>query len=144
MMAVMPDSGSSYGGRRDFRDVGGTSGGLGEFVVGLIMAVAGGYLLTNQVEVRTSYWRFGGLANSFGLTLVPLLIGVGMLFWNGKSKLGWLLTVGGAVIILAGILMNMDIYFRPTSLFNTLLMLVLLAGGLGLVFRSLRPHNGRR
>ena len=27
--------------------------------------------------------------------------------------------------------MNMDIYFRQTSLFNTLVMLVLLAGGLG-------------
>jgi len=34
--------------------------------------------------------------------------------------------------------MNMDIYFRQTSLFNTLVMLVLLAGGLGLVARSLR------
>lgn len=137
----MSESGSSFGGRRDLRDVGGTSGGLGEFFLGVAMAVAGGYLLTNQVVVHTSYWRFGGLANSFGLSLVPLLLGVGLLFWNGKSKLGWLLTVGGAVIILSGILMNMDIYFRPTSLFNTLLMLVLLAGGLGLVFRSLRPHR---
>ncbi len=139
----MNESGSSFGGKRDLRDVGGTSGGIGEFFVGVIMAVAGAYLLTNQVVVHTSYWRFGGLANSFGLTLVPLLLGVGMLFWNGKSKLGWLLTVGGAVIILSGILMNMDIYFRPTSLFNTLLMLVLLAGGLGLVFRSLRPHRAK-
>jgi len=31
----------------------------------------------------------------------------------------------------------MDIYFRQTSLFNTLVMLVLLAGGVGLVARSL-------
>ena len=27
--------------------------------------------------------------------------------------------------------MNMDIYFRPTTLFNTLMMLGLLFGGLG-------------
>jgi hypothetical protein len=32
------------------------------------------------------------------------------------------------------------LYFEPTSLFNTILMLVLLAGGLGLVARALRPH----
>jgi uncharacterized protein len=32
----------------------------------------------------------------------------------------------------------MSIYFRPTSLFNTLVMLVLLVGGLGLIARSLR------
>jgi hypothetical protein len=36
------------------------------------------------------------------------------------------------------ILAHLEIYFRPTSLFNTLLMLVLLVGGLGLVARSLR------
>jgi hypothetical protein len=32
----------------------------------------------------------------------------------------------------------MDIYFRQTSLFNTLVILGLLFGGLGLVARSLR------
>ncbi len=61
-----------------------------------------------------------------------------MLFFNGRSVAGWLLTIVGCAIILAGILMNMDIYFRQTSLFNTLVMLVLLAGGLGLIARSLR------
>jgi len=35
--------------------------------------------------------------------------------------------------------MNMDIYFRQTTLFNTLVMLGLLFGGLGLVARSLKP-----
>jgi hypothetical protein len=34
----------------------------------------------------------------------------------------------------------MHIYFQPTSLFNTLVMLVLLAGGLGLIARSMRHH----
>ena len=51
-----------------------------------------------------------------------------------------LLTFAGAVIILVGIISNLDIYFQQTSLFNTLLMLVLLAGGIGLVARSLREH----
>jgi uncharacterized protein len=32
----------------------------------------------------------------------------------------------------------MDVYFRPTTLFNTLVMLGLMFGGLGLVARSLR------
>ncbi|MDX2023619.1 MAG: hypothetical protein SF187_25500 [Deltaproteobacteria bacterium] len=136
----MSDSGSSFGGRkRSMRDVGGTSGGLGEFFIGAAMAAVGGYLLTNQVEVHTSFWRFGGYG--FGPTLIPLLIGVFALFFNAKSKLGWVLTVGGGLFIFANILMNMDILFRPTSLFNTLLMLGLLAGGLGLVFKSLRPHR---
>ena len=70
--------------------------------------------------------------------MIPLVIGVCWLFFDGRSILGWLLTIAGAVIIFVGILTNLDIYFRPTSLFNTILMLVLLAGGIGLVARSLR------
>lgn len=121
------------------RGAGGTPGGLGEFLIGFVMACAGGYLLTQQVTVTSGFWVLWGY-NAFGLTLVPLLAGVGLLFFNGRSRLGWLLLIAGATIILAGILMNLEIYFRSTSLFNTLMMLVLLFGGVGLVARSLRSH----
>jgi len=123
-----------------FRGAGGTPGGLGEFLIGFAMAVAGGYLLTQQVTVTSGYWHLWGY-NAFGLSLIPLLFGVALLFFNGRSVIGWLLLIGGAVIVLAGILLNLEIYFRSTSLFNTLLMLVLLFGGLGLIARSLRSHS---
>lgn len=116
---------------------GGTPGGVGQFFVGLAMAAAGAYLILNQVQVTTSFWHFGQYGG-FGLTLIPLLAGTAFLFFNGKSIVGWLLVVVGATIILASILANMDIYFRQTSLFNTLVMFVLFAGGLGLVARSLK------
>ena len=119
---------------------GGTPGGVGLFVAGLVMAGVGGYLLLNQVEVTGTWGRFWGYS-SFGLSLVPMLAGFGMLFYNGKSVAGWLLTLVGCGVILAGILMHMDIYFRPTSLYNTLLMLLLLAGGLGLIARSLTAQK---
>jgi uncharacterized protein len=125
-----------------FRGAGGTPGGLGEFLIGFAMAVAGGYLLTQQVTVTSGFWHLWGY-NAFGLSLIPLLFGVALLFYNGRSVIGWLLLIAGAVIVLAGILMNLEIYFRSTSLFNTLLMLVLLFGGLGLIARSLRSHPER-
>lgn len=121
------------------RGAGGTPGGTGEFFLGFVMAVAGGYLLTNQVTVSSGSWYLWG-HNAFGLSLIPLVLGVGILFFNGRSAIGWLLTIGGAVVILAGIIMHLQIYFQPTSLFNTLIMLVLLASGLGLVARSLRAQ----
>jgi hypothetical protein len=127
---------------RSFSDVGGTPGGLGEFFLGLVMSCVGGYLLSNQVSVVGSYWSFWG-ANSFGITLIPLLFGVGILFYNGKSLIGWLLTIAGALFIVAGVLANMHIYFQPTSLFNTMVMLVLLVGGVGLVAKSMRPHHAK-
>src|SRR5881394_4043141 len=119
------------------RGAGGTSGGIGLFLIGLGMAVAGGWLLTNQVTVTSGFWQWGGY-NTFGLTLIPLIVGIGFLFFNGRSMVGWLLTFCGTTIILAGIITNLEIYFRPTSLFNTLMMLALLAGGIGLVARSLK------
>ncbi len=54
---------------------------------------------------------------------------------------GWALTAAGARIILTGIIANLDLYFRPPTLFDTLLMLGLLAGGIGLVARSLRAQG---
>lgn len=122
---------------RDRAGAGGTPGGIGEFFVGLLMAAGGGYLIMSQVQVTTSFWRFGRYGG-FGLTLLPLLVGIAFLFYNGRSVIGWLLTAAGAAIVLASILMNMDIYFQQTSLFNTVVMLALLFGGLGLVARSLR------
>jgi uncharacterized protein len=116
---------------------GGTQGGIGMFLVGFVMAVAGGYLLTSQVTVTSGYWHIGGY-NAFGLSLLPFVIGIALLFFDGKSIPGWLLTLAGATIIVVGILMNLEIYFRPTSLFNTLVMLVLLFGGIGVIARSVR------
>ena len=118
---------------------GGTPGGLGEFIFGFALAAAGGYMLTQQVTVTSGFWTFFGYSG-FGLSLIPLGLGVGLLFFNGKSVAGWLLTIAGAVFILAGVLLNLNIFFRPTSLFNTLVMLLLLAAGLGIVARSLREH----
>jgi hypothetical protein len=79
--------------------------------------------------------------NTFGLSLLPFIIGIAFLFFDGRSIIGWLLTVAGGVIIFVGILTNLDVYFRPTSLFNTIVMLVLLFDGIGLVARSLRPRR---
>ncbi len=125
---------------RRFSDVGGTSGGLGDFLLGFALTCVGGYLLANQVIVAGAYWSFWG-GNTFGITLIPMLIGVGLLFWNGRSVIGWLLTGAGALFIVAGVLANLRVYFQPTSLFNTIVMLVLLVGGLGLIARAMRPHS---
>jgi uncharacterized protein len=57
---------------------------------------------------------------------------------------GWLLTIGAAAAILVGIIANLRVYLQPTSLFGTLLMLGLLAAGLGTIARALRPQAPAR
>jgi uncharacterized protein len=137
----MPESGASFAGRKKFEGPGGTPGGLGEALAGLVMMAVGVYLVFDHVTVHTSFWRFyGSPGTSFGLTMLPLLIGIGALFFNGRSVIGWLLTVAGIALILVGVLMNLDIYFRPTSLWVTIVMFGLIAGGLGVFAKGLRPH----
>ncbi len=116
---------------------GGTPGGFGNFFLGLALVVGGGYLVLNQVTVTTNFWSFYGY-NAFGLSLIPLLLGIGVLFFNGKSIAGWFLTLAGTLIILLGVITHLQIFFQPTSLFNTLLMLGGLAAGLGLIARSVK------
>ena len=123
----------------EFRGVGGTSGGIGEFLIGLAMTVIGAYIFTTQVVVTSSFWTLWGY-NTFGISLLPLIFGIGLLFFNGKSILGWILLFVGVMIIFTAVIMNLQIYFQSTSLFNTIVMLVLLFGGIGLIARSLRSH----
>jgi hypothetical protein len=130
----------------DFRNPGGTPGGAGAFVLGLIMAVVGGYLILNQVQVYGGYWYFGwmgGYGRSFGITLIPLLFGIGILFYDGRSFAGRVLVALGSLVILTGVIANLDIHFRETSLFALLVMLVLLVGGIGLVVRAVLPFEPR-
>jgi hypothetical protein len=122
------------------RGAGGTPGGLGAFFAGLAMVVVGGYLFMSRVTVSTGYWTLWG-HDAFGMSLLPLLAGIAVLFFNGRSALGWLLTAGSALVIFVGIVTNLRVYFQPTSLFGTLLMLGLLAAGLGTIARALRPHG---
>lgn len=122
---------------RRFKGPGGTQGGLGLFLFGLALAIAGGYLIMNQVNVTSGYWRWWG-DNTFGITLLPLVIGIGLLFFNGKSIAGWLIAGASAIVIFVGILTNLEIYFRQTTLFNVIIMLVLFAAGLGLMARALK------
>ena len=85
----MTETGASFGGRKKFEGPGGTPGGLGEALAGLVMMAIGVYIVFDRVTVHTSFWRFAGTpGGSFGLTLLPLLGGVGVLFWNGRSALG--------------------------------------------------------
>jgi hypothetical protein len=126
----------------DMRNVGGTPGGTKTFLLGLVMLLAGGYLLFDHVQVGGGFWHWGSLGGrgtSFGITLIPLLLGIGILFVNGNSFAGRFLTGAGALVILVGIIANLDIRFHQTSLFNMLVMLVLIVGGLGLIVRSVMP-----
>jgi hypothetical protein len=120
---------------------GGTSGGIGQFFLGCLLAGLGLYLFLDRIIVMSGLWSIFGFSG-YGAALIPLMLGIGMLFFNGKSIGGWILAVGSFLVIFVGIITHLTFFFMPTNLLVTLLMLGMIAGGLGMIARSLRSKPG--
>lgn len=125
---------------RRLDNVGGTSGGGGEFVLGLALLALGGWLFIGNMQVSSFMWGRlpGGI--SLGLVFLPLFVGVALLFFDARSKLGWLAVTLAIALLFVGVFSSLKVWFRPTSLTRTLGMLGALAAGIGLVARALRPR----
>ena len=116
----------------------GEEGSLGSFVFGAILFGIGVYLIFQNTIISTQFSLMDliGFNPPFGLVILPLLIGIGVLFFNEKSILGWLITIFGIVTILLGILMGLKIYFKPVSLYQAVLMYGMTAAGIGLIAKA--------
>lgn len=129
------------------RGAGGTPGGIAPFFLGLIMTTIGGYYLMNMVTVTSGFFGrgynlFGGMTISpFSVTLVLFLLGIGIMFYDASSKIGWILSGAAFVLMIIGVIANLRIYFPPTPLYVTLVVFILLVGGIGLMARSLLTSN---
>ena len=126
------------------RGAGGSDGGTGTFLIGLIMMIGGGYMLLNGIIVRPNFgfgsrvFGIGGFPITSGMILIPFMFGVGMIFYNSKNWIGWLLAGGSLVALIFGVIANMTLQLARMSAFDLIVILVLLVGGIGLFLRSLR------
>ncbi|KHK03941.1 hypothetical protein [Desulfovibrio sp. TomC] len=126
---------------------GGTPGGLGRFFLGLAMMVAGGYLFLSSIRVYNfftmgySLYAFGPVRLTTGMTLLPLGLGIVMIFYNARNILGWLLFLGSLLAVGVGVIASIRFSLAGMSLFDLLVILTLLLGGLGLFLSSLRSQG---
>jgi len=113
------------------------------------MLVAGGYLFLNAVRVSYGFglgrvlFAFGPVRLTSGLTVLPLALGIGLIFFNAKSILGWLLALGSLLAICVGVIASIHFSLAGLSLFDLLVILVLFVGGAGLFLGSLRTFEKR-
>jgi hypothetical protein len=102
----------------------------------LALAALGVYLFLDRVNVTSNFASlFGG---HFGLILVPLGLGIGLLFFSARSIAGWLLTVGSLGAIVVSILANLTFYFVGTNFWRTAAMFGLMGVGFVMMMRSFR------
>jgi hypothetical protein len=109
------------------------------------MTIGGGYLLLNSLRVVHGFWgslyTFGGFNLTGGMILIPFIIGVGILFYDAKKWYGWLLAGGSLLALILGAIASVRFSFADMSAFDLIVVLVLLFGGIGLVFRSVRAKG---
>ncbi len=129
---------------------GGTSGGSGQFLLGLIMMCGGFYMLLNGIVVSSNFGmgtRLFGVGAGFGITggmiLIPLMIGIGMVFYNARNYLGWFIAIASFAALIMGVISSVNMSLRTMSAFELLVILTLAIGGLGLFLASLRPSRPR-
>ncbi len=94
------------------RGAGGTDGGVGQFLMGLVMMCGGFYMLLNAITVTSGF-------------------GMGMRMYGFNA-------IGSIVALVFGVIASIRFSFRAMSAFDLIVILVLSVGGIGLFLRSLR------
>ena len=71
---------------------------------------------------------------------IPILVGIAIIIFNHKSKIGWIVTAFGVIFMMIQIICSLNIVFHTTSHITYILMLGGTFGGLALIAKALlRP-----
>jgi hypothetical protein len=121
---------------------------IGRFFMGFIMFVGGLYLMLSAIRVDInsmfhghSLFNVRGFGITSGYIMIVFMLGVGMLFFNAKNPLAWIVTVGSLTGLIFGVIANTRFSLQDMSAFNLIVILVLLCGGLGLLLSSMVKRN---
>ena len=127
-----------------YRVSGGTRGGEDSFFIELVMMIAVGYLLLHGIRERPQFglgnvmYSIGSFPVTTGLILMPFAFGVGMIFYNSRNWIGWLLAGGSVVALVVGVIASINFTLVRMSTFDLLVIIILLVGGIRLLLRSLK------
>lgn len=106
--------------------------------MGLGLLLTSVLMIFHHVKVGTgwlSWFGFGG--QGFGFVIVPLLIGLGLIFYNTKSKAGWVITAASCALIFFAVLSQLVMTFPTTSLLGLIIMFLPLALGVAMLMKGL-------
>lgn len=144
------------------------AGDVLQFISGGCLFAAGVFLFMNQVLVSSGSFgggigrpwfrgaglgapgwgggSWGGLSllpsgtPGMGLLMLPLAIGVCLLFAGSWPRLARLLVWGSLAALFVGVLNSLQLSFMPATLWQLAMHGVLIGSGGGLMFRSLRAY----
>lgn len=116
-----------------------------QFVGGLAMLAVGLFIFSNKVIVHSGLFGgslyIGGYNIMTGLVMVPFIIGIVWMFATGASFASKVYTGLTVLFIIAVIVLNTNISLMTMSLFDWVVILVLIFGGAGLTAKVLLASN---
>jgi hypothetical protein len=72
------------------------------------------------------------------MVMIPFIFGVGLIFYNSKNILGWVLSLGSLTALIFGVISSVRFSMRTMTSFDLIVIIILAFGGLGLFLRSLK------
>jgi hypothetical protein len=111
------------------------------FFAGLLMFAGGVFMILQNVIVRsnwgTSFYHIGTWNVPNGLIMLPVLIGIVMLFVMDRKIFGWIVFGLGLLFILLTVIMSVSITWKTSNAYMFLLMFGLAAAGGGMLMKVL-------
>lgn len=118
-----------------------------QFFLGVMMLGGGIFWAMNMFEVSWNFgWRIGNWNMTAGVMLIPLLIGIFLLFLMEKKLIGGIVTSLGVVVIIIAMINSVHFHARSASMYVYVLMFGLIFAGAGLIakvlFQKKPPKDG--
>lgn len=124
-----------------------------QFILGGALASGGAFALMNQVFLSSGFrsaprYPYGVhtlpiATPGIGLLMIPLGIGVVLLFLDGYRRLSQFLIWGSAAALLVGVLNSLQMRMATISLWQLVVEIIMIAAGSGLMFRSLKGYDDK-
>lgn len=113
-----------------------------QMLAGFSLIVVGVLMVLNHIKIGTGYMSLLGIGGGgAGFLILPIIVGIGVMFYDYKNKLGWLLTGGGFVMLLFVLLSQLTMYFAHISALGFILMFLPLAIGGAMLAKGMKIRN---
>lgn len=112
-----------------------------QFLGGLAMLVVGLYILSQKVMVYSSFFGYrmmlGRFSMNSGMIMIPFIIGIVWMFASGGSFISKVFTGLGVLLIIVSLILSTNISLVHMTLYEWMLILILIFGGAGLLVKIL-------
>lgn len=115
---------------------------LMRFFGGLLLFGAGMFMIFQNLSIESTWgvgsiFRIGGYSIPNGTIMVPLLLGIALLFLCDRKLWGWLFIGVGFVIVLAAVIMSVHVRWMTSSGWMFFVMFAMTIAGGSMMLREL-------